>query len=88
MSVSVGKPASWDKYPGIHDGAKRVGKCYGAAAENGGVAGGIPDSSEACQRDGNGMESIQLVVEQYERHMQIEEDDRSFTLTLYLKGFD
>lgn len=33
------------------------------------------------------MESVQLVVEQYEGHMQIEEDDRSFTLTLYLKGF-
>lgn len=50
--------------------------------------GKIPKTTKADKkRHGFGMESIRLIVEQYEGHMQIEEHDRSFTLTLYLKGF-
>lgn len=51
--------------------------------------GNIPKTTKADKkRHGFGMESIQQVVEQYEGHMHIEEGEQSFTLTLYLKGFN
>lgn len=36
---------------------------------------------------GLGMRSIQQVVKQYEGHMQIEVEENTFKLTIYLKGF-